>query len=89
MFFVYVLKSVAHQRFYVGMTTDVERRIEEHNNAKTKSTKGWKPWKLFFFEEFPTREQARQREKYLKSGYGKQWIKHKWSRSSGDRASDF
>ncbi|MCB9291915.1 MAG: GIY-YIG nuclease family protein [Lewinellaceae bacterium] len=89
MFFVYVLKSTQHFRFYVGMTSDVQRRLEEHNAGKAKSTKGWMPRILFFKEEFLSREEARNREKYLKSGYGKQWIKEKWSRSSGDRASDF
>jgi putative endonuclease len=89
MFFVYVLKSAEHYRFYVGMAQNVQRRLKEHNRGKTKSTKAWRPWQLFFFESFSSRHEARKREKYLKSGYGKQWIKHKWSRSSGDRASDF
>ena len=82
MYYVYVLKSEDHYRFYVGFTQDVEKRLKEHNKGKTKSTKGWKPWELFFVEELPTRLEAREREKYLKSGYGKQWIKEKWSRSS-------
>ncbi len=89
MFYVYVLKSTQHFRFYVGMAVDVQRRLKEHNSGKTKSTKGWRPWVLFFSEEFSSRDEARAREKYLKSGYGKQWIKEKWPRSSGDRASDF
>ena len=80
--FVYVLRSLKDGRFYVGMTTDLDRRILEHNNGKTKSTKGYRPWELFFSEELETRDLARKREKYLKSGYGKQWIKEKWFRSS-------
>ena len=64
------------------MTENLERRIEEHNSGKTKSTKGYRPWKLFFFEELPSRIEARKREKYLKSGVGKEYIKMKWSRSS-------
>lgn len=82
MYFVYVIKSANHFRFYVGITENVERRLDEHNSGRTKSTKGWTPWNLFFFETFNTRRSARDREKYLKSGYGKQWIKEKWSRSS-------
>jgi putative endonuclease len=82
MYYVYVLKSIDHYRFYVGMTENLERRLNEHNIGKTKSTKAWRPWKVFFSEVYDTRELARQREKYLKSGYGKQWIKEKWSRSS-------
>ena len=75
MFFVYVLKSEKHYRFYVGMTQNLDKRIQEHNSGKTKSTKGFKPWNLFFFEEFDSRKEARNREKYLKSGIGREFIK--------------
>ncbi len=64
------------------MTNDIKRRLTEHNNGKTKSTKFYKPWDLFLYEEYESREEARKREKYLKSGYGKTWIKQKWLRSS-------
>ncbi|WP_248724525.1 GIY-YIG nuclease family protein [Seonamhaeicola sp. ML3] len=79
--FVYVLISEKDGRFYVGMTSNVEKRLAEHNAGRTKSTKGYRPWKLFFFESLDNREEARKREKYLKSGYGKQWIKEKYKRS--------
>ncbi|MDO5655301.1 MAG: GIY-YIG nuclease family protein [Flavobacteriaceae bacterium] len=81
MMYIYVLISEVDGRFYVGMTKNVENRLKEHNSGKTKSTKGFRPWKLFFSEEFESREIARKREKYLKSGYGKQWIKEKYKRS--------
>ena len=80
--FVYVLKSQNNWRFYVGMTTNIEKRVREHNSGYTKSTKGYTPWLLFFFEEYETREEARKREIYLKSGIGKEKIKELWSRSS-------
>ena len=80
--FVYVIRSEVDGRFYVGMTKGIRRRIKEHNIGKTKSTKGFRPWKLFFTEKFDNWDDARRREKYLKSGYGKQWIKEKWLRSS-------
>ena len=63
------------------MTNDLERLIKEHNNGKTKSTRFYRPWKLLFIESFPTRLEAREREKYLKSGIGRDYIK-KWPRSS-------
>lgn len=63
------------------MSSNLEKRLHEHNAGRTKSTKGYCPWKLFFFECFDTSEEARKREKYLKSGYGKQWIKEKFKRS--------
>ncbi|HXB41326.1 MAG TPA: GIY-YIG nuclease family protein [Bacteroidia bacterium] len=83
MFFVYVIVSkVKGLRFYVGMTEDISGRMAEHNFGKTKSTKGYIPWELFFFEEYKTRKEAREQEKYLKAGSGKESIKRKWSRSS-------
>lgn len=66
MVFVYVLESEVDHRFYVGMTYDVEKRLREHNRGKTKSTKGFRPWKLIHVEEYPNRITAREREKYLK-----------------------
>ncbi|MCH7534978.1 MAG: GIY-YIG nuclease family protein, partial [Bacteroidetes bacterium] len=80
-FFVYVIRSSKDGRFYVGMTCNIENRLKEHNGRKTKSTKGYVPWELFFFEEYPSRQDARNREKYLKGGSGKEYIKDKWSRT--------
>ena len=75
MYKVYVLKSVDNYRGYVGITENLDRRIVGHNSGKTKSTKGYRPWELFFFEEYPTRIEARGREKYLKSAPGRRWMK--------------
>ena len=82
MMYVYVLRSEKDGRFYVGMTDNLERRLKEHNSGKTKSTKGYRPWNLFFYEEYPSRTEARQREKYLKGGSGKEYIKKRWTCSS-------
>ena len=84
MFFVYVIRSAVDKRFYVGLCADLERRLKEHNSGKTFSTKAYRPWKLFFFETYPTRIEARKREIYLKSGVGKEWIKERWSGSSAE-----
>ena len=84
MFIVYVIRSKVDGRFYVGMTENIENRLSQHNNGMTFSTKGYRPWNLFFFEEFSTRVEARSREKYLKSGVGKEFIKSKWSGSSAE-----
>ncbi len=64
------------------MTEDEIRRLKEHNRGKMKSTKGYRPWEMLEVEVYETRVQARIREKYLKSGIGKEYIKGKWSRSS-------
>lgn len=82
MFYVYVIRSEKDGRFYVGMTENVSNRLVQHNKGMTFSTKGYRPWILFFYEEFNTRLEARAREKYLKSGIGKEYIKVKWSGSS-------
>ena len=83
MFFVYVLTSnVKGLRFYVGMTSNIEQRLSEHNSGNTKSTKGYIPWQLFFYEEFQTGNDAREREKYLKGGSGKEKIKQKWKQKA-------
>ena len=75
MVIVYVIRSYKGGRFYVGMTKDLGRRIQEHESGKTKSTKGFRPWKLIFTESFPSFSEARKREKYIKSGSGKEYIK--------------
>ena len=81
MYFVYVLISEQHNRHYTGLTNDINRRLEEHNKGKTKSTRFFAPWKVLFNESFLTRTEARNREKYLKSGIGREYIKN-WPRSS-------
>jgi len=74
-YFVYVLKSEADGRLYKGMTDNLERRLKEHNAGKTKSTKGFRPWKLVYKEEFDTFELARERENYFKTGEGREFLK--------------
>lgn len=73
MYYVYVIKSEKDGN--VGFTENLERRISEHNSGKTKSTKGYIPWILVYKEIYTTREKARSREKFLKSGIGKTIIK--------------
>ena len=76
MYYTYVLKSLVKNRFYVGITNDITRRLIEHNKKKTKSTRFYAPWELLLFEKFESRFEARVREKYLKSGIGKEYIKN-------------
>ena len=78
MIYVYVLRSQVDNRLYVGLSSDTARRLKSHNAGRTKSTKGYRPWELVHVEEYPDRTTAREREKYLKSGYGKQWLKSKY-----------
>jgi putative endonuclease len=75
MYFVYILKSESYNRSYIGISENLVRRLKEHNSGKTKSTKFYRPWKLFYSESFEDRIKAREREKYLKSGIGREYIK--------------
>lgn len=59
---------------YVGQTNNLHKRLEEHNFGKTKSTKFIKPFILEYFEEFKTRLEAIRRERFLKSGKGREWL---------------
>ncbi len=61
---------------YVGMTSNLERRFKEHNNGENRSTKAYKPFVLIYTETFQTRVEAREKEKYLKSGIGKEFLKN-------------
>ncbi len=75
MYFVYAIRSLQDGRIYVGFTTNLARRIKEHNSGSTRSTKGYRPWELIYYEEAPDRISARSREKYFKSGIGKEKLK--------------
>lgn len=74
-YFTYVIYSESHNRFYKGMTQNIEKRLKEHNSGKTSSTKFYAPWRLIYFEEFSNRDDARKKEKFLKSGQGRDFIK--------------
>ena len=75
MYFVYAIKSITKNYIYVGMSNNLERRLKEHNNGESKSTKAYKPFVLIFSEQLETRETARKKEKFLKSGIGKEYLK--------------
>lgn len=57
------------------MTNNLERRLKEHNNCENRSTKAYAPFTLIYSEKFETRTLARIKEKYLKSGVGKTFLK--------------
>jgi putative endonuclease len=77
MFYVYVLLSEKDGQFYTGSTNDLERRFEEHNAGKVKSTAFRRPFKLIYYEFSLVEEDARRRERYLKSGMGKKYLKNR------------
>ena len=73
---VYAIKSEIDSRIYVGMSQNVEKRLKEHNNGRVFSTKGYRPWHLVYSEKCSDRIHAREKEKYYKSGYGKEHLKN-------------
>jgi putative endonuclease len=74
-YFVYVLKSENFDRFYIGQTDNIERRLKQHNKGKVLSTIAYVPFKLVLKEEFSSRCDAVAREKELKSTNGRRYIK--------------
>jgi putative endonuclease len=76
MFYTYILKSRIKNYIYVGLTNNLQRRVNQHNSGKEKTTSPYKPFDLIHFESFNTRTEARAQEKYFKSGCGKEWIKN-------------
>jgi len=78
MYYVYVIKSLVHDTRYIGSTSNVVKRITEHNNGKCRYTSGRKPWGLIYQEEYKTRSEAMKREKFLKSGQGRKWLDEKF-----------
>jgi putative endonuclease len=76
MYYVYAIKSNTRNYVYVGMTNNLERRFQEYNSGWNKTTEPYRPFKLIYTEEHETRIEARIRERRLKSGYGKGFLKH-------------
>ena len=77
MFYVYVLKSQKDRKNYTGMTNNLTRHISQHNRGskETPSTASRGPFSLIYVEEVKTRQEARIREKFLKTGVGREFIK--------------
>jgi putative endonuclease len=75
MFIIYILKSIKDNKRYIGMTSDLEQRISEHNGGLVKSTKNRNPLILTHTEIFQTKKEAMDREKFYKTGQGRQKLK--------------
>jgi putative endonuclease len=73
-FLVYVLNSLKDNKHYVGQTSNLDRRLEEHNQGRVRWTKSHRPWKVIYVEEYSSRTEAIRREHFLKSPQG--WIEY-------------
>jgi len=76
MFTVYILYSERFKKTYTGFTSDIEKRLLSHNELSTKGwTKKFRPWKLIYTEVFEDKKEAMLRDKELKTGKGRDFIK--------------
>jgi putative endonuclease len=73
-YYVYILKSQKNNSLYIGYTTDLRKRFKQHNNGESLATKPFRPYSLIFYEAFLNRIDAKHREEYLKSGFGRRTI---------------
>jgi putative endonuclease len=75
MHYVYILQSLIDNKFYTGYTPDLKQRIDKHNSGRVTATRGRKPLKLVYYEACLNKDDAIKREKYLKTSWGKRYIK--------------
>ena len=73
--YVYILQSQKDSDFYTGYFNNLERRLAEHNSGKVEATKKRLPVKLVYYEACINQQDATHREKYLKTSWGKRYIK--------------
>lgn len=78
-YYVYVLRSLKDNKFYTGYTNNIQRRLKEHNIGKVESTCNRIPFELIYWEGCLNQQDATRREKYLKSSWGKRYLKNRLS----------
>ncbi|OGY86505.1 MAG: excinuclease ABC subunit C [Candidatus Kerfeldbacteria bacterium RIFOXYB2_FULL_38_14] len=76
-YYIYILQSKKDNKFYTGYTKNLKLRFEQHQKGLVKSTKNRRPFFLIYFEACLNRSDATKREKYLKTHYGKMFIRNR------------
>ena len=76
-YYIYILQSKKDNKFYTGYTKNLKLRFEQHNKGLVKSTKNRRPLKLIYYEACLNQQDATHREKYLKTYYGKMFLKNR------------
>ena len=76
-YYIYVLHSLKDGKFYTGYTNNLKQRLQAHTLGKVDSTKNRRPFRLIYFEGCFNQDDALKREKYLKSTYGKRYLKNR------------
>ena len=77
MFYVYVIESIKNEELYIGYSSDLRRRFQEHNQGLNFSTKRYKPWKCIYYESCLHEKDAKRREKYFKTSQGQRLLKRR------------
>lgn len=71
--YVYILQSLKDKQYYTGLTNNIERRLQEHNSGRVTVTKSRKPFRIVYSERTENLKEARTREKFFKSGAGREF----------------
>lgn len=79
-YYVYLLQSQKDNKLYTGCTNDLQKRFKQHNKGEVFSTKNRGPFKLIYYEACINKSDAFAREKYLKTGMGKRYLKNRLKR---------
>ena len=77
MFYNYVIESVDGKNLYIGHTSDIRKRLKEHNQGLNSSTKRYGPWKLIYYEASLNVIDTKRREGYLKTTQGRRLLKRR------------
>ncbi|HRY62793.1 MAG TPA: GIY-YIG nuclease family protein [Candidatus Paceibacterota bacterium] len=77
MFYIYLLQSRIDEHLYIGYTTDLKKRVDEHNRGLNLSTKRYGKWNLIYYEACLNERDAKRREKYLKTTQGRRMLKRR------------
>ena len=77
MYYTYILQSTKDMEFYTGSTKDLKLRFDQHNKGLVASTKDRRPFNLIYYEACVDKDDARRREKYLKSYHGKMYVRRR------------
>ena len=87
MHYVYVLRSLKDSGFYIGYSVNLRKRIQEHKEGFSFATSFRGPWRLIYYEAYLNQEDALGRERYLKSGFGRRFLKTQLRHYLAGRAS--
>ena len=77
MYYTYILQSEKNGSYYIGFTRQLQKRIRQHNSGKSKYTSKHTPYKLVYYEQFKTKEEAILREKFFKTKEGRYYFLNK------------